>query len=484
MGHGRLRCDRQEASQLPRAGYGVSELTITEKPRGERLEQLCDPGSLRPISSPPPVPGGPPRVGVVAARGCVDGRPILCYAQDSSIAGGSVGVAEAETVVRVLRIGREERIPLVALLESGGARLQEGAASLGGFGRIFSENVALSGVVPQISIITGAAAGGACYSPALTDFVVMTHSSSMFLTGPAVVREALGEEVTMSRLGGSRVHERNGVCHFVLADDRAAIGLARELLGYLPQSSDLTPPVACPRPPTGEDPAAVVPSDARRVYDVRAVARAIVDEGRLLEVSARWARNLVTAFARLDGQVTGIVANQPRHLGGVIDAEASQKGSWFVRMCDTYQVPLVVLVDTPGFMPGMRQEAAGVIRHGAQLLRAFAAATVPRLTIVLRKAYGGAYITMNSKDIGADLALAWPSAEIGVMGPRSAVRILHHRELVFADGRERLATRLAHAYARRHLSATTAKHLELIDDIIAPDATRAHLIAALAAATR
>jgi acetyl-CoA carboxylase carboxyltransferase component len=450
----------------------------------ERLELLCDPGSLRPVASPPPVPGGPPGVAVLGARGRVRGRPIVCYAQDSSLAGGSVGTAEAEMVVRVLRIGRNEGLPLVAFLESGGARLQEGAASLGGFGRIFFENVCLSGVVPQISVITGTAAGGACYSPALTDFVVMTYTASMFLTGPRVVREALGEEVTAGALGGSRVHERNGVCHFVASDDHAAVGLARELLGYLPQSADETPPRAQAEPPPDADPAAVVPAEKRRVYDVRAVARAIVDGGRLLEVSARWSRNLVTAFGRLDGQVVGIVANQPRYLGGIIDVAASQKGAWFVRTCDTYGIPLVVLVDTPGFMPGTRQEAAGVIRHGAQLLRAFAEAKVPRFSVILRKAYGGAYITMNSKDVGADRAFAWPDAEVGVMGARAAVRIIHRRELAASADHERAAAGLADAYARRHLSAATAHRLGLVDELIEPRQTRPRLVAALAAGNR
>jgi acetyl-CoA carboxylase carboxyltransferase component len=392
-----------------------------------------------------------------------------------------VGTAEAETVVRVLRIGRDEGIPLVAFLESGGARLQEGAASLGGFGRIFFENVALSGVVPQISVVTGTAAGGACYSPALTDFVVMTESASMFLTGPRVVQEALGEDVTASALGGSRVHARSGVCHFVARDDSAAIDLARELLGYLPQrAGDALQPVH-PEPPSGLDPAAVVPAERRRVYDVRTVARAMADGGRLLEVSSKWARNLVTAFAHVDGHVVAIVANQPRHLGGVINADASQKGAWFVRTCNTYGLPLVVLVDTPGFMPGTRQEAAGVIRHGAALLRAFAEATVPRFTVILRKAYGGAYITMNSKDLGADVAFAWPGAEIGVMGARAAVRIVHRREIAGARDHERAAARFADAYARRHLAAATALDLGLIDEVIEPCDTRARLAAALAA---
>jgi len=444
-----------------------------------RLEVLCDPGSLHPVAAPTPVVDGPPAVAVLGARGRVRGRAVACYAQDSSLAGGSVGTAEAETVVRVLRIARDEGIPIVAFLESGGARLQEGAASLSGFARIFSENVALSGVVPQISVVTGVAAGGACYSPALTDFVVMTEKASMFLTGPRVVQEALGEESTAASLGGAAVHERNGVCHFVAPDDRAAIEFVQELLAYLPQCAHAAPPMAEALPPPASDPGAAVPAEKRRSYDIRDVARALVDGGRLFEVSARWSRNIVTAFARIDGRSVGIVANQPRHLGGVIDVDASQKGARFVQTCDTFGLPLVVLVDTPGFMPGSRQEAAGIIRHGAQLLRAFAAATVPRVTVVLRKAYGGAYITMNSKDLGADLALAWPDAEIGVMGARAAVGIIHRRELAVARDGERAAATFADAYAMRHLSARTAHQLGVIDEVVTPEQTRERLAAAL-----
>jgi acetyl-CoA carboxylase carboxyltransferase component len=448
----------------------------------ERLQFLCDPGSFGPIGPDPPSAPRQPPVGVLGARGRVDGRPVVCYAQDSSVAGGSVGTAEAETVIRVLRIGREERIPLVAFLESGGARLQEGPASLGGFGRIFLENVVLSGLVPQISVITGTAAGGACYSPALTDFVVMTESSSMFLTGPTVVREALGEDITTAALGGSRVHERNGVCHLVASDDRQAIRMTRELLGYLPLRADQVPPFAASEPPATVDPAVTVPTEKRQVYDVRAVIRAIVDGGRILEIAGRWARNLVTVFARVGGQVVGVVANQPHHLGGVIDVDASQKGAWFVRKCDTYGLPLLVLVDTPGFMPGTRQEAAGVIRYGAQLLRAFTEATVPRFTVILRRAYGGAYITMNSKDIGADMALAWQDAELGVMGANAAVRIINRRELAAAaHDPERVVAKFADAYARRHLSAETALRLGMVDEVIEPRVTRHRLLEALTA---
>ncbi len=352
------------------------------------------------------------------------------------MAGGSVGVAEAEVVVRALRESRDAGIPVVAFLESAGARLQEGAAALGGFGRIFTENVASSGHVPQISVITGISAGGGCYSPALTDFVVMTRKASMFLTGPRIVKQALGEDVTASALGGVRVQQRNGVCDFVADDDHVAIALTRELLGYLPQSASERPHRRPAEPPAGDPPDAWVPHRRRSFYDVRTVIGALVDGGRFLEVAPRWARNLVVGFARLEGHAIGVVANQAKHLGGVIDVDASQKGAKFVRTCDAFGVPLLVLVDTPGFMPGTRQESAGVIRHGAELLHAFAATSCARVTVILRKAFGGAFITMNSKDLGADAAFAWPAAEIGIMGPRAAIEIVHRRQLLDATAPE------------------------------------------------
>lgn len=439
----------------------------------ERLEWLCDRGTF--------VPLGPvsEHVGVQAGRGLVGGRPIVCYAQDSRIAGGSVGVAEADVVVRALRRSRAEQIPLVAFLESAGARLQEGPAALGGFGRIFSENVALSGRVPQISVICGTSAGGGCYSPALTDFVLMVDRASMFITGPRVVKQAVGEDVTASDLGGWRVHERNGVCDFVAPDDQAAIELIRELMSYLPQSAAGLSPRAASEPSNGEDPSTPLPGRDRGYYDVREVIGSIVDGRRFLEVSRRWARNMVVGFARLEGQPVGIVANQTRHLGGIIDVEASQKGAKFVNTCAAFKVPLVVLVDTPGFMPGIRQEAAGVIRHGAALVRAFAAAPPPRVTVILRKAFGGAFITMNSKDLGADATFAWPGAEIGIMSPRSAVEIIHRRQLLEAVSAEREAALLADRYAQQHVSAKNALTAGVIDGVIDPRDTRSHVAAAL-----
>lgn len=425
-----------------------------------------------------------PGDGVVAASGTIDGRPVLAYAQDPSFAGGSLGEAHADTIVRVLRLAREAGAPVVGFVQSGGARMQEGVAALGGYGRIFAENVALSGHVPQISVITGTSAGGGSYSPALTDFVVMTPDASMFLTGPAVVREVLGEDVTTAGLGGTRIHERSGVCHFGASSDVDAIFLTREILSYLPANASEPPPRLAAVDPTGRDPAATMPREARRVYDVREVIGAIADGGRSLEVSRRWARNLVTALARIDGRPVGVVANQPRHLGGVIDAEAAQKAARFVRMCNCYGLPLVVLVDAPGFLPGTRQERGAVIRHGAKLLHAFCEATVPRMTVVLRKAFGGAYITMNAKDLGADLTFAWPGAEIGVMGARSAVGIIRRREIAAARDGEALRDRLAGKYAEEHLGARSAARQGFVDEVIEPGQTRERLARGLAILSR
>jgi acetyl-CoA carboxylase carboxyltransferase component len=429
----------------------------------ERIEALCDPGSVRAIRS---------QVGdgVVGAAGSVDGRPVFSYAQDSSFAGGSLGTAHAETILRVMQLAGRSGAPVVGFVESAGARMQEGLAALGGFGRIFQENVALSGRVPQISIVTGVSAGGGSYSPALTDFVIMVDGSSMFLTGPGVVREAIGEDVTTNSLGGTRVHERNGVCDVVAPTDAAAALVARDLLGYL------ATPFADPHAAPLGDPGALVPDAARKTYDVRGVVRSVVDGGEFLEMAPRWARNMVTGFCRIEGRAVAVIANQPRYLGGVIDSDASEKAARFVRTCSSFGLPLVVLVDTPGFMPGVAQESAGVIRHGASLLRAFAEASVPRLTVVLRKAYGGAYITMNSKDLGAHLTFAWPGAEMGVMAARQAVGIINRRELSDAASHDELASR----YAAEHLGALTAAQNGFVDEVIAPADTRARLAWGLA----
>src|SRR5947209_11861791 len=449
----------------------------------ERLEALCDPGSLEVLRS-RVVSGrlGGRAVagdGVVGATATVAGRPIACYAEDGAFFGGSLGERHADTIVRVLQTAGRARMPVVGFVESGGARMQEGTAALAGYGRIFRETVGLTGVVPQISVVSGASAGGGAYSPALTDLVVMTEDAAMFLTGPGVVREALGEEIDAASLGGPHVHDRNGVCHLVERDEATAAARVRELLDYLPSAAGLMPPRASSIDPELPDPGAVVPAEPRRVYDIRHALAAVIDRGSMVELCPRWARNVVTAFARIDGRPVGLVANQPRHLAGVLDAESSEKAARFVRFCDAFGVPLIAVVDTPGFMPGSRQEQAGVIRHGASLVRAFAAARVPKITVILRKSYGGAYITMNSRDLGADLVIALPEAELGLMSARAAVGIVHRRELGDAVDPEAERARLADAYAREHLGAEAAAAAGFVDEIVEPADTRARLIWAL-----
>ncbi|MDQ6774672.1 MAG: methylmalonyl-CoA carboxyltransferase [Actinomycetota bacterium] len=449
----------------------------------ERLEALCDPGSLQVlrsgVTSTRLGARAQPGDGVVGATGTVEGRAIVCYAQDGRYHGGSLGERHADTIVRVLELARKGRIPVIAFVESGGARLQEGSAALGGYGRVFRETIRLGGVVPQISVVSGNSAAGGAYSPALNDLLLMTEDASMFLTGPGIVREALGEDVGAAALGGRRVHERNGVCHLVERDEAAAAERVRSLLSYLPSAAGQAPPRAVPRAPESPDPGAAVPTEQRRVYDVRHALDGIVDAGSRLELCPRWARNMVTALARIDGRPVGVVANQPRYLGGVIDAVASEKASRFVGFCNSFGLPLIAVVDTPGFMPGTRQEQAGVIRHGASLLRAFASATVPKLTVVLRKAYGGAYITMNSKDLGSDLVLAWPNAELGIMSARAAVGIVHRRDLAVADDVDSEIARLADVYAGEHLRAVAAASAGHVDEIVEPHETRARLAWAL-----
>jgi methylmalonyl-CoA decarboxylase subunit alpha len=450
----------------------------------ERLEVLCDPGSLQllrtGVRSRRMAQKARDGDGVLAASGLIDGRPVAVFAQDATFAGGSLGQAHADTVVELLRLAERSRIPVIGCMESAGARMQEGLAALGGYGRIFRHHVALSGRVPQISIVCGACAGGGSYGPALTDFVVMTEQASMFLTGPGVVAKVTGEEVDAAELGGPRVHDRNGVCHMAAPSDLDALLLTRELLDHLPQRAGERPArrsaVAAPT----FAPDLTVPAEERKVYDVRDVARALVDGGHLLEVSPRYARNVVCAFARIEGRSVGIVANQPRHLGGVLDSDAAQKAARFVRTCNMFGVALVVLVDTPGFLPGAKQERGGVIRHGAKLVHAFAECVVPRVTVVLRKGFGGAVIAMNSKQLGADFVFAWPQSQLGVMGSTQAVEIVNRREIAAAANPQRARERFAAAYAREHLAVDAAAAEGFVDEIIAPAETRARVAGALA----
>jgi acetyl-CoA carboxylase carboxyltransferase component len=468
-------------------GQGARKRNGSLRPE-ERLRLLADEGSLQIIRSEvisermgaKARPGD----GVIGGSLRIAGRPMFGFAQDAACAGGSLGVQHADTIVRIQRLARQARVPVIGFVESGGARMQEGLAALDGYARIFSEHVALSGQVPQISVVTGTSAGGGCYSSALTDFVVMTEAASMFLTGPNVVREVTGEDMSVQGLGGPAVHQRNGVCNFTVATDVDAIFLTRRLLSYLPACAGDALPIAPAAEPAGADPGAVVPIDARRVYDVRAAIDGIVDADSFLESSPEWAPNLVTGFARIEGGPVGIAANQPRHLAGVLDVEASQKAAEFVRTCNAYGVPLVVLVDTPGFLPGSSQEALGVIRHGAKLLHAFAESTVPRFTVVLRKAFGGAYITMNSKHLGADLYLAWTRAQLGIMGAEQAVGVVHRRALAVAADPAAERRRLAEEYSVEHVSAQAAARTGAVDEVIRPGETRSRLAWALSTMTR
>lgn len=454
----------------------------------ERLETLCDPGSLRllrtAVVSPSLGDRAEPGDGVLAGVGTVGGRPVACYSEDQSLLGGSLGARHAETLVRLLQMAGDAGMPVVGFLASAGARLQEGLEALAGYGRIFAELTRLSGQVPLISVVCGTCAGGGAYTPALTDVTIMTRDAAMFLTGPGVVREVTGEDVSSEDLGGPDVHRHNGVAQLVAEDDDDAVRLTRELLGLLPQRSGEEPPRSRPVPAPAFDPSAYVPVEARRGYDVRDVASAIVDGGRLLELGRDWAPSIVTAFARIDGRTVGVVANQPKRMAGTLDADSAQKGARFVRLCHLFGIPLAVLVDTPGFMPGSDQEHGAVIRHGAKLVHAFAEADVPKVTVVLRKAFGGAQIAMNSRALGATLVLAWPSAQIGVMGAEQAVGITGRRQIAAADDPAQKKAELAAQYAAEHLSADGAAALGIVDEVIEPAATRDRLVWALTSLRR
>jgi acetyl-CoA carboxylase carboxyltransferase component len=415
--------------------------------------------------------------GVVVGTGALDGRPLAVYAQDARVLGGSLGEAHADKIARTITQAARGGVPVVGMNDSGGARIQEGVAALDGYGQVFSANVHASGRVPQIAMILGPCAGGATYSPALMDFVVMTDGATMFLTGPRVVKAVTGEDVDARSLGGPEVHaRRSGVAHFVAADDEAAMEVTRELLSYLPSSSNHPVPEIPARPPADVDLRAVVPVDGRQPYDVRDVIAGIVDGGRLLEVQRDWARNLVIGFARIDGRTVGVVANQARWLAGVLDLQAAEKGARFVRFCDAFGIPLVVLVDVPGFLPGTEQERGGVIRKGAKLLHAFASATVPRITVVLRKAFGGSYIVMNSRSLGADAVLAWPDAELAVMGAEGAADVIFRRRL---EEQPELREELIDSYRREAMHVDLAARRGSVDEIVTPDRTRDALVGLL-----
>ncbi|MEA2931510.1 MAG: hypothetical protein QOI56_295, partial [Actinomycetota bacterium] len=425
--------------------------------------------------------------GVITGWGTVEGRQVFLFSQDFTVFGGSLGEAFAEKVHKVMDLAAAVGAPLVGLNDGAGARIQEGVASLVGYGEIFRRNTRSSGRIPQISVIMGPCAGGAVYSPALTDFVFMVEGSSyMFITGPDVVKTVTGEDVGLQELGGAITHgTRSGVAHFTAPDDKACLDDVRRLLGYLPSNSGEAPP----RAEHATDPAdrptpeleSLLPARLHGPYDMKRVISAVVDGGQLYEYSPLWARNIVCGLTRIDGWPVGVVANQPQVLAGVLDVEASEKAARFVRTCDAFNIPLVAFVDVPGFLPGTDQEWGGIIRHGAKLLYAFCEATVPRIQLVTRKAFGGAYVVMNSKSVGADLAFAWPSAELSVMGPQGAVEILHRRELDEAgEGRAALRARLAEDYAERFANPWLAAERGFVDEVIDPTETRSAIAWGLA----
>jgi acetyl-CoA carboxylase carboxyltransferase component len=422
--------------------------------------------------------------GVVTGWGTVDGRRVCVYAHDPRIFGGALGEVFAAKIHKLMDLAESMGVPIIGFNDGGGARIQEGVDALAGFGGIFLRNVRASGVVPQISVVFGACAGGAVYSPALTDFVfAVQHTARMFITGPDVVTAVTGEQITPDELGGAEVHAtRTGVVAFLAEDEASCLEDVRHLLSFLPSNNQEEPPTTASADPSGRSCDALldlVPVEPHRSYDVLDVIAEIVDDGEYLEVHERWAGNVVCALSRLGGQVVGIVANQPAVLAGVLDIDAAEKAARFVRTCDAFNVPLVTLVDVPGFLPGSEQEHAGIIRRGAKLLYAYCDASVPRIQVILRKAYGGAYIVMDSKSIGADLSFAWPSNEVAVMGADAAANIIFRKEIAAAPDPQRRRDELVGEYADRLMTPFVAAERGLVDDVIDPRDTRAVLIRSL-----
>jgi propionyl-CoA carboxylase beta chain len=460
----------------------------------ERIELLLDEGSFTELDAfvmarPTEHTANGERVmgdGVVTGFGRVDGRVVYLFSQDFTVFGGSLAEAHAAKICKVMDLAVKSGAPIVGLNDSGGARIQEGVVSLGGYADVFLRNVMASGVVPQISAILGPCAGGAVYSPAITDFVAMVRDTSyMFVTGPDVVKTVTHEDVTLEDLGGADVHARkSGVAHFQADDEVSCLALLRRLLGFLP-SNNLDPaPVAHTDDPVDRQDSELdelVPDAAMKPYDMLEAIRRVVDDGAFLQVHEGWAQNIICAFARLDGRSVGVVAQQPTVLAGVLDIDASTKAARFVRFCDAFNIPLVTFVDVPGFLPGTAQEHGGIIRNGAKLLYAYAEATVPKLTVITRKAYGGAYDVMSSKHIRGDYNIAWPSAEIAVMGPEGAVNILYRDELAKAGDADALRKELVAKYVERFANPYVAAERGYIDDVILPHETRPRLVAALRA---
>ena len=422
--------------------------------------------------------------GVVTGYGTINGRLVYVFSQDFTVLGGSLGEAHAEKICKVMDLAMKNGAPIIGINDSGGARIQEGVISLAGYADIFLRNTLASGVIPQISIVMGPAAGGAVYSPAITDFIIMVKNTSyMFITGPEVVKAVTHEEVSFDELGGAWVHAtKSGVAHFAAENEEDAIFLAQTLLSYLPQNNLEDPPMR----PTSDDPLradpeldSIIPDSPTKPYDMKEIIRRVVDDGIFFEVHEHFAQNIIVGFAHLGGQSVGIVANQPAVLAGVLDIDASVKAARFVRFCDAFNIPIVTFVDVPGFMPGTAQEHGGIIRHGAKLLYAYAEATVPKVTIITRKAYGGAYDVMSSKHLRADINFAWPSAEIAVMGPEGAVNIIFRKQIAQAEDPEAEKARLVAEYRAKFANPYIAASRGFIDDVIEPHETRPRLINAL-----
>jgi len=476
---------------------GGAERIIRQHEKGrltarERLELLLDKGSFRELDMfvthrTTDFGLADQRIlsdGVVTGYGTIDGRLTFVYSQDFTVFGGSLSQAHAEKICKVMDMALKNGAPVVGLNDSGGARIQEGVVSLGGYADIFLRNTLASGVLPQVSVILGPCAGGAVYSPAITDFIIMVKDSSyMFVTGPEVVKTVTHEDVTFETLGGALVHaNKSGVAHFVAEGEEEAMFLSQKLLGYFPQNNLEDPPRRAPTDdPLRMDPDldGLIPDNPNKPYDMKDVIERIVDDGDFLEVHEHFARNILIGFARLGGRTIGIVANQPMVLAGVLDIDASWKSARFVRFCDCFNIPIVVFEDVPGFMPGMAQEHGGIIRHGAKLLYALCEATVPKITVITRKSYGGAYCVMNSKHIRGDLNLAWPTAEIAVMGPEGAVNIIFRRQLMEAADPDAEKARLVAEYRAKFANPYVAASRGYIDDVIEPRETRPRLINAL-----
>src|SRR2546426_5629648 len=486
---------RELRDQALHAGSGRAVARRREQGRllaRERAEKLCDEGSFVELdryvrhreSSFGMMDRRPYGDAVVTGYGTIFGRKVFLFSQDFTVFGGSLSEVFAEKICKVMDLAVKYGCPVIGINDSGGARIQEGVVSLAGYAEIFWRNVQASGVVPQISLVLGPCAGGAVYSPAITDFVLMVEATSyMFITGPDVVKTVTGEQVTFEELGGAATHaSKSGVAHFLCPSEEACLEDARYLLSFLPQNNVEPPAWFEPSDPRDrEEPAldTLIPDDPAKPYDIKRVIEAVVDGGDFLEVHARYAENIVCGFARLGGHSVGVVGNQPRSLAGVLDIDSSVKAARFVRTCDAFNVPLVTFVDVPGFLPGTAQEWGGIIRHGAKLLYAYCEATVPKLTVITRKAYGGAYDVMSSKHIRADFNFAWPTAEVAVMGPDGAVNIIFRKELEEADDPEARRAELIEDYRQRFANPYAAAERGYVDEVIEPRRTRPVLIDAL-----